>query len=55
MCVPPVVHNVRYESYECTTGGTRQAERVKKWYPQLQHQSNSVEYKNAKIINQWYL
>jgi len=27
MRVPPVVHNVRYESYACTTGGTQRAER----------------------------
>ena len=30
MCVTPVGHNVRFESHECTTSGTRRAERVKK-------------------------
>jgi len=29
--VAPIVHNMRYESYACTTSGTRQAEHVKKW------------------------
>ena len=50
MCVPPVVHNVRYESCECTTGGTRRAERVNLLSIVLSNLSSNSMKTNSYVI-----
>ena len=46
MYIPPVVHNVSFESHECTTGGTRRAERVN-----VQNNSKSIMKRGCNLFH----